>query len=102
MRLRQARAQWRGLAGRMDSDLRFIEVRCSDEAEHRRRLDGRQRQIDGFPEPTWASVQVRRAGFEDWRDERLVVDSMAPLDDNVGLALEYLADERSAAQARHR
>jgi predicted kinase len=97
-----AREQWRGLAGRMDSDLRFIEVRCSDEAEHRRRLEGRQRQIDGFPEPTWDSVQARRAGFEDWHDERLVLDSMAPPDDNVRLALEYLPELRSAAQARHR
>jgi predicted kinase len=87
-----AREQWRGLAGRMGSVLRFIEVRCSDEAEHRRRLEGRRRLIDGFPELAWDSVQARRAGFADWRDERLVLDSMAPPDDNVRVALEYLAD----------
>jgi predicted kinase len=98
-----AREQWRGLSGRMDADLQFIEVRCSDEAEHRRRLEGRQRGIDGFPEPTWESVQARRVGFEDWHDDRLVLDSMASLDDNVRLALEYLADfSAAAARARRR
>jgi predicted kinase len=97
-----AREQWRGLAGRTGSGLRFIEVRCSDEAEHRHRLERRQRRIEGFPEPAWDSVQARRVGFEDWHDERLVLDSMAPVDDNVRLALGQLADLRAAARARHR
>ena len=97
-----AREQWRGLAGRTGSALAFIEVRCSDEAEHRRRLEGRQRRIDGFPEPTWESVQARRVRFADWHDERLVLDSIAPVDDTVRLALEYLAEVSALAQARHR
>jgi predicted kinase len=85
-----ARQQWQALAARTGSVLRFIEVRCSDEAEHRRRLAGRQRGIDGFPEPTWESVQARRAALNDWHDDRLVLDSMAPLQDNVRLALDHL------------
>jgi predicted kinase len=85
-----AREQWRQLARRTGAVLRFIELRCSDEDEHRRRLDRRERGIEGFPEPTWESVQARRAGFDEWRDDRLVLDSMASLDDNVRLALEYL------------
>jgi predicted kinase len=38
-----ARDQWRRLAERAGAALRFIEVRCSDEEEHRRRLEGRAR-----------------------------------------------------------
>jgi predicted kinase len=85
-----AREQWRALAARTGSVLRFIEVRCSDEAEHRRRLETRQRGINGMPEPTWDSVQARRAALADWHDERLVLDSMAPLPENVRLALDHL------------
>jgi predicted kinase len=85
-----AREQWRGLAEQTDTALRFIEVRCSDEDEHRRRLAARVRDIEGLPEPTWDYVQATRAGFEDWSDERLVLDSMSAHEDNLGRALEYL------------
>jgi predicted kinase len=87
-----AREQWRRLAGRTGSLLRFIEVRCSDEEEHRRRLEGRERGIDGFPEPPWESVRARRADFEHWRDDRLVLDSTLPLADNLRRALDHLAE----------
>src|SRR5258708_6919315 len=78
----------------------FIEVRCSDQEEHRRRLEGRERRIDGFPEPPWESVQARGAGFDDWPGERLVLDSMASRDDNLRLAVEHLAPSSEATQAR--
>jgi len=97
-----ARQQWRALADRTKTELRFIEVRCSDEAEHRRRLERRQRRIDGFPEPSWESVQARRAGFDDWHDERLVLDAMAPLDDNVRVAVDHLRNVSESARARRR
>lgn len=85
-----AREQWRRLADRTGTALRFIEVRCSDEGEHRRRLEARVRDINGLPEPTWDYVQATRAGFEDWSDERLVLDSMNAHEDNVRRALEHL------------
>jgi predicted kinase len=90
-----ARDQWRRLSQRMGAVLRFIEVRCSDEEEHRRRFEGREPGIDGFPEPGWESVRARRAGFDDWRDGRLVLDSMKPLADNVRVALDHLASSRA-------
>jgi predicted kinase len=88
-----AREQWRQLAGRTGSALRFIEVRCSDEAEHRRRLEARGQRIAGFREPTWDSVQERRADFATWHDDRLVLDSMAPLADNLRRALDHLEQQ---------
>jgi predicted kinase len=87
-----AREQWRRLADRTESVLRFIEVRCSNERKHRRRLEARERGIEGFPEPSWESVQGRRADFDEWADERLVLDSMAAHEDNVRAAVDHLAD----------
>lgn len=86
-----ARDQWHRLAERTCSLLRFIEVRCSDEREHRRRLEARQRGIEGFPEPSWESVQERRVGFSDWSEERLVLDSIEPRGSNLHATLDYLA-----------
>jgi predicted kinase len=91
-----ARGQWRGLAERRGVRLFFIEVVCSDLAEHRRRLEGRSRGIEGFDEPTWEAVERRRLEFEPWpgdqgeQGERLVLDSMADLDANVHTALDHV------------
>lgn len=89
-----AREHWRSLASRLELPLAFVEVFCSDEKEHQRRLAGRRRDIKGFPEPTWQSVVERRRGFDDWDDDRVRVDSMRPLSDNVAIVLEYLAGRR--------
>ncbi|MBB4917357.1 AAA family ATPase [Streptosporangium saharense] len=87
---REAREQWRDLAHRRSVALRYIEVICSDRALHRRRLEGRQRDIDGFAEPTWASVEARRTAFGSWDEDRLVLDSTAPLPANVQTAMTHL------------
>lgn len=68
----------------------FIEVMCSGVREHRRRLESRGRGIEGFEEPTWESVQRRRATYEPWTDHRLVLDPIADLGSNVTRAQEYL------------
>lgn len=85
-----AREQWRQLAARLAAELRFIEVQCSDEQVHRRRLAERRRGIEGFPEPTWEAVLRRRAEFPPWTDERLTLDAMNSLTANVQAALGYL------------
>ena len=85
-----ARDMWRQAARRAESSVEVIEVICSNVEAHRNRLAGRQRTIDGFPEPSWQDVLARRGEWEPWAEERLVLDSMQPLDDNVGLAIEYL------------
>ncbi|WP_411084140.1 AAA family ATPase [Streptomyces sp. cmx-18-6] len=85
-----ARGQWRALAERRGVPVAFIEVVCSDVREHRRRLEGRVRGIEGFEEPTWESVERLRATFEPWTDHRLVLDSVADLASNVTKAQEWL------------
>ena len=96
-----AREQWRSLAARLDEPLAFVEVFCSDEQEHRRRLTGRRREITGFPEPTWGSVIERRKGFTDWDDDRVRVNSMRPLEEGVASVLEYLWSIRRSGLVDH-
>ncbi|KAA2258764.1 hypothetical protein F0L68_23325 [Solihabitans fulvus] len=62
------------------------------QALHRARLAGRRRAIDGFVEPTWASVQARRTNFAAWQDDRLVLDSTRALADNPHVALTHLRE----------
>jgi predicted kinase len=85
-----AREQWRQLAVRTGVELRFIEVRCPDATEHRRRLEQRQRRLRDFREPTWDDVLARAAGSADWTDDRLVIDSLQDRESNLRTALAYL------------
>lgn len=71
-----ARAGWVALA-RSGVLLRFVEVRCSDTAEHRRRVEERGPEMPGHGVPTWEQVLRRR--YEPWPPElsgRLVVDNI--------------------------
>lgn len=85
-----ARSQWRSLAKRHDVWPTFIETVCSDPALHRHRLEGRSRDIEGFPEPTWEAVERLRAEFAPWTDVRLVLDTAIDLPTNTARALGFL------------
>ena len=50
-----------------------VEVICSDEAEHRRRVESRVSDVDGLSKPTWSAVLKRE--YEPWSRERLVIDT---------------------------
>ncbi|MGI5175581.1 AAA family ATPase [Dactylosporangium sp. CA-152071] len=90
-----ARRQWRDLSARHEVPLRFVEVICSDEALHRRRLAERaDNAIAGDAEPTWESVLARRDGFAGWTDDRLVLDSVDDVPANVARALAYVRTSR--------
>ncbi|SDR80998.1 AAA family ATPase [Agrococcus carbonis] len=74
-----ARKQWYDLAARTGARLLFAEVRLDDRDLHRQRLESRVRDLDGFPEPTWAEVESRRPAFDEWRDERVRLDAALPV-----------------------
>jgi predicted kinase len=59
-----AREGWAALAARTGATLRFVEVRCSDAAEHRRRVESRGPEMPGQGVPTWEQVTRRR--YEPW------------------------------------
>jgi predicted kinase len=69
------RAGWRALAAKYRADLKIIECVCANEANHRRRIEARRRNIDGMPEIPWSRVLERRAEYEPWTDERLTLDT---------------------------
>ena len=73
-----------------------IEVVCSDVDEHRRRLTARVRDIDGWPEPTWELVEQRRAEWEPWPGERLLLDSVDDLATNIERAAVWVDAQRPA------
>lgn len=80
-----ARAGWVALAARTGAALRFVEVRCSDVAEHRRRVEARAPEMPGHGVPSWEQVLRRR--YEPWPPElsgRVIID-------NIGDAAAHVA-----------
>lgn len=66
-----SRAGWRA-AGR-HATLLEVEIICSDQAEHRRRLEQRNAEIAGHALPSWAHVEA--LVFEPWPEVDLVIDT---------------------------
>jgi predicted kinase len=84
------RQQWRELSIKHHASFVAIECVCSDEALHRARIESRQRGIPGWYELDWGEVERVRSYYAPWRTERLVVDSVRPLEENVAAVLAYL------------
>jgi len=92
-----ARAGWVALAARTGATLRFVEVLCSDAAEHRRRVEARTPEMPGQGIPTWEAVQRRR--YEPWPPElsdRIVVDNVGDPAGHVARIVAELPVTRSA------
>ena len=73
--VQEARNMWTQMAEAMTAQLVFIEVVCSDETEHRQRIDARVRGIAGLTEVSWARVLDRMQDYEPWAMPRLVLDT---------------------------
>ena len=84
------RAEWRALAQAYQADWRVIECICSDEAVQRDRMTVRQRRIPGWHELDWSEVERVKAYYAPWDEERLILDAMNPLEDNIAAARRYL------------
>lgn len=67
------RRLWAEAAGACDARLLNVEIVCSDQAEHRRRVETRCSDIAGLDLPDWERVQSRF--YEDWTDNPVVVDT---------------------------
>ncbi|GHJ47423.1 adenylyl-sulfate kinase [Catellatospora sp. TT07R-123] len=83
----EARQGWRDLAAAQDVPLRLVEVVCSDEAEHRRRVEQRRPEPDQPTTPTWSDVAGLR--YDPWHGDRLTVDAAAGSDGCVDNVLAY-------------
>lgn len=70
-----SRQEWQQVAQDAGAEFVNIEVICSDQDEHRARVETRSAQVPGLKLPTWEDVQNR--DYEPWDRARLVVDSAA-------------------------
>lgn len=91
-----ARDQWVELARRQGTELRFVEVFCSDADLHRTRLAARKRDLPRLAEPTWHAVEQSLEDYAEWTGQsaevrRVTLDTSQPVAANVDAALAFLA-----------
>jgi predicted kinase len=84
------RATWRSPAEEYDASWFAIECTCSSSDLHRQRLSQRKRGIPGWPELDWSEVERVQSYFEPWSEERLNLDSLAPMSENLARAVSYV------------
>ena len=89
-----ARRQWRGMAGRPGFGMLCLEVVTTDGRDRRRWLEQRGRGIEGFPEPTWESIEARRVGFAGGTEDRLRLDFLREPAVNAGLVVAAVKRSR--------
>ncbi len=84
------RTAWRHLAAEYRAVFVVVECTCSDTDLHRARLARRRRGIPGWDELGWEDVERVRTNYEAWIDDRLVLDAVKPLDQNLAHLDQYL------------
>jgi predicted kinase len=84
-----ARQGWTTVARDCAVPLRFVEVTCSDEVEHRRRVEARTAEMPGHGVPTWE--QVRHRPWEPFTQPRLLVDNVGDPQKNIAVVLDWLS-----------
>jgi len=82
---------WHETGARFEARLFLVECICSDEAVHRARLENRTRGIPGWHEVGWDHVERMRAEVQQLTADRLIVDAMEPVEDNLRRVLSYIA-----------
>jgi len=89
--LKTTRDAWRQVAVEDDCWIIEVELICSDQDEHRRRVEARSSDIPGLVLPTWQ--QVRERHYEPWDRDHLVIDtSSMSVDDAVQRIHEHASD----------
>lgn len=74
----------------LKTDIKYIECICSDENVHRERISSRNRNIEGWYELTWEDVLNIKSTYQSLRSQRLTIDSINNLTDNIERAQEYV------------
>lgn len=91
------RLSWSKVAERSSARLMDIELTCSDIAEHRRRVETRLSDIEGYAPPDWSTVSERE--YERWTTSRLVLDTFLM---GASECVQAICRERGAAERRER
>jgi predicted kinase len=91
-----SRDAWRAVADRAGTPALELEVLCSDQGEHRRRVEERVSDIPGPRLPSWEDIRERRS--EPWSRDRLVVDTAGcEVEDCLAQVLAALNQEKGDA-----
>lgn len=69
----ESRQGWRNVAEESGATVLEVEVVCTDEDEHRRRVEARSADIPDLELPTWEMVKAR--DYAPWATTRLVIDT---------------------------
>ncbi|OJY74159.1 MULTISPECIES: AAA family ATPase [unclassified Rhizobium] len=75
------REAWRDVAERAGVLAVEVGILCSDKAEHRRRLETRQPDIEGLTNPTWEEVITQT--YDAWDTSVIVVDTAGAETDEI-------------------
>ena len=85
------RDEWEEIATSLGAAFKNIEIRCSDLAEHKARVEHRTTDIDNLHLPTWEQVISRY--YEAWdRDVIVLETSGKPVTQSFSKLLEKLED----------
>lgn len=91
------RQAWREVAESLGKPYVEIEIVCSDEQEHRQRVETRATDISGFVLPAWEAVKNRQ--YEAWDRDRIVIDTAGhTLDESLAELRGKLRSVRQAAK----
>ena len=89
------RDAWRATAEAAGAALVEVEIICSDEAEHRRRVESRISDVAGLRKPTWREVLERE--YEPWDRPHLVLDSTkSPVSESADRIIATVGAARAA------
>ena len=82
---------WQRLAIEYGAKFSVVECVCSDPVVLRARTEGRRRSIPGWYELTWDDVERSRTNYVPLVTPKVVIDSVAPLAENLARVREHLA-----------
>ncbi|MEI8339010.1 MAG: AAA family ATPase [bacterium] len=87
----EAKQMWQALAKKLGVSLIIIECIVSNKNLHKTRIEERVRGIHGIPEVTWDDVDKREKEYIVWEEEKLILDAVNPLAENIKQVLQYIA-----------
>jgi hypothetical protein len=96
----RALERWFEISADHGAPLRIVECVCSDPEVHRSRVVGRIRAIPGWYELDWEHVEEARARYEPLAVEKIVVDAIDPIDENVARVRAHLGLGKDAGDPR--
>ncbi len=71
--LKVTRDAWLSVAARSGVQAVEVEITCSDQDEHRRRVETRASDVPGLRKPSWEEIVTR--DYDDWGQRPIVVDT---------------------------